>query len=97
MILRVNGSLPDIVGVFGLQVLHEYPYRGLELEACSGGSLQVDLSRVSLRKQLSHQAVGGLVHGLGQVSVQQVIVLVYKALHAVQHLDHKTIMKTPRQ
>lgn len=69
-----------------MQVLHQCTDGGSELKASSWGPLQVDFGWVALREQLSDEAVGGLVHGLRQVAVQQVIVLVHKALDAVQHL-----------
>lgn len=89
-------TLPDVVWVLGLQVPHQRPHWGLELESSGWWPLQVDLGWVAFREQLFDEAVVGLVHGLRQVAVQQVIVLVHKALDTVQHLGAKrgkTIMK----
>lgn len=69
-----------------MQVLHQCADGGSELKAGRRWPLQVDFGWVALGEQLSDEAVGGLVHGLRQVAVQQVIVLVHKTLDAVQHL-----------
>lgn len=82
-------TLPDVVWVLGLQVLHQCADGGSELKASSRWPLQVDFGWVAFREQLSDEAVGGLEHGLGQVAVQQVVVLVHKALGTVQHLCAK--------
>lgn len=81
--------LPDVVWVLGLQVLHQRRHRGSELEAGGERPLQVDLGRVALGEELFDERVRGLVHGLRQVAVQQVVVLVHEALRAVQHLHDK--------
>lgn len=79
--------IPNVVRVLGLQVPHECAHWGFELESCCRRPLQVDFGWVALWEKKFHQAVVGLVHSLGQVSVKQVIVFVHKTLYPIQHLD----------
>lgn len=79
-------NVPDVVWVLGLQVPHQRTHWGFELGSSCRWSLQVDFGWVAFRKQLFDEALRGLVHGLRQVPIQQVVVLVYEALHAIQHL-----------
>lgn len=62
--LAFHQLLPDVVWVLGLQVLHQGPDGGSELEASSWRPLQVDFGWVAFREQLSDEAVFGLEHGL---------------------------------
>lgn len=80
-IIRLDA--PDVVGILGLQVFHQGGYRRLELGPCSRRSFQVDLCRISFREQRLDEGVAGLPHGLRQVPVQKVIVLVNKSFHLV--------------
>lgn len=77
---------PDVVRILGLQVLHQSGHGGLELRPGCWRSLQVDLHGVPFGEQRFDEGVAGLPHGLGQVSVQEVIVLVHESFHLVQHL-----------
>lgn len=59
---------PDVVGVLGIQVLHENGHRTLELGPSSWGAFERCLFWITLRKQGPKERVPGLPHGLGQVS-----------------------------
>lgn len=63
----VPSMSPDIVGVFGIQVLHEYGHRTLELGPSSWRAFERRLCGVSLREQGPKEGVLGLPHDLGQV------------------------------
>lgn len=79
-------EVPDVVGVLGLQVSHQRGHGRLELRAGCRGPLQVDLGGVPLGEQGLDEGVASLPHGLGQVSVEEVIVFVHKSFYLVQHL-----------
>lgn len=59
---------PDVIGVLGIQVLHEYCHRILELGPSSWGAFEGCLFGIALRKQGPKKRVLGFPHGLGQVS-----------------------------
>lgn len=63
----VPSMSPDVVGVFGIQVLHEYGHRILELGPSSWGAFERCLLGISLREQGPKEGVPGLPHGLRQV------------------------------
>lgn len=79
-------EIPNVVGVLGLEVFHQCGHRRLELRACCGRPFQVDLGGVPFREQRLDEGVASLPHGLGQVSIEKIIVLVNKSFHLVQHL-----------
>lgn len=58
---------PDVVGVLGIQVLHENSHRTLELGPSSWGAFKRCLLGITLREQGPKEGVLGLPHGLGQV------------------------------
>lgn len=80
------GPVPDVVGVLGVEVLHQHRHGRLELEACGGRQLEGDLPGVSLGEERAQQRVPGRPHGLREVAEEQVIVLLDEARHVVGHL-----------
>lgn len=79
-------KIPNVVWILGLQVFHQRGHGCLELRACCRRPFQVDLGWVPFWEQRLDEGVAGLPHGLGQVSIQKVIVFVNKSFHLVQHL-----------
>ena len=82
----VPSMSPDVVGVLGIQVLHESGHGILELGPSSWGAFERCLFWIPFRKQGPEERVPGLPHGLGQVSEEQVIVLVNEAVDVIGHL-----------
>lgn len=82
----IRFDTPNVVWILGLEVFHQSGHRCLELGASCRRPFQVDLGRVPLREQRLDEGVAGLPHGLGQVSVEKVIVLIHKSFHLVQYL-----------
>lgn len=85
------GNLPDVIWIFCLEVFHQGSNWSLELWTCRWRSLQIDLSRVSFWEQGFDKGVVGLPHGLGQVTVQEVIIFVNKSFHLVHNLSNREI------
>lgn len=67
MFLCVPSMSPDVIRVFGIQVLHEYGHRTLELGPSSWGAFERCLLGISLREQGLKKVVLGLPHSLGQI------------------------------
>lgn len=82
----VPSMSPDVVGVLGIQVLHESGHGTLELGPSSWGAFERCLFWIPFRKQGPEERVPGLPHGLGQVSEEQVVVLVDEAVDVIGHL-----------
>lgn len=85
------GNLPDVVWIFRLEVFHQGSNWSLELRTCCWRSLQIDLSRVSFWEQGFDKGVVGFPHGLGQVTVQEVVIFVNKSFHLVHNLSNREI------
>lgn len=79
-------EIPNIVWILGLEVFHQCGHRCLELRACCRRPFQVDLGGVPFGEQRLDEGVARLPHGLGQVSIEKIIVFVNKSFHLVQHL-----------
>lgn len=82
----VPSTSPDVVGVLGIEVLHEYGHRALKLGPSSWGAFERCLLRITLREQGPKEWVLGLPHSLGQVPEEQVVILINEAVHVICHL-----------